>query len=402
MEEDRVIICVDMNAFFAAVEQKSNPHLAGKPVIVCGNPETRTTVAAASYEAKACGVKSGMSLPEAKKLCPDAILVVGTPMKYVDTAEKIFEILKSYTPLLEIFSIDEAFLDITRTYHFWGKPLDVGRSIKERIKKEVGLTCSVGIGPNKLIAKLASNMQKPDGLVIITKEQIPVLLENLPVSELCGIGPKLTRHLANIGVITCGDLARIPVTLLTRKFGIIGQMLHNMARGISESSVVPYHVQPPVKSMGHCYTLPRNTYDKQWIKSTLLILSEKVGKRLRRDGYQGRTVSLFIRYGDFTGFSKQVTLKQHINSGIEIYKIASRIFDSIDFCGKSIRLVGVSVSNLMKGMKQLYFLEDYNKQRALLEMVDRINDKYGEFTVKRAATMYSEVVPKTHGFMEIG
>ena len=182
------VLHVDINAFFAAVEQQCHPTLRGKPIFICGNPKTRTVVAACSYEAKAFGVKSGMSVGEALQLCPHAILVEGNPSKYIHTAIRIFAIIKEYSPQMEIFSIDEAFLDVTNTQHLFGGPVEIAKAIKRRIKEEFGLTCSIGIAPNKLLAKLASDMQKPDGLVEIKPDDVEATLRDLPVSELCGIG----------------------------------------------------------------------------------------------------------------------------------------------------------------------------------------------------------------------
>ena len=186
---ERVIAHVDMNAFFAAVEQQCDPWLRGKPIAVCGNPKTRTVVAACSYEAKGYGIKNGMSIHEAKQLCPHVILVGGNPEKYVDVSQRIFSILAEFTPRMEVFSIDEAFLDLTETFHaFAPSPEGTARKIKDRIRRALGLTCSVGIAPNKLIAKLASDLHKPDGLACVRPEEIPALLARLPVETLCGVG----------------------------------------------------------------------------------------------------------------------------------------------------------------------------------------------------------------------
>ena len=209
---ERVIFHVDMNAFFAAVEQQYNPALRGKPIVICGNAKKRTVVAACSYEAKAFGIKNAMSVHEARALCPQVLLVGGNPEKYVDISRRIFNLLAEFSPQMEIFSIDEAFLDMTGTYPFFGKePEDVARQIKERIRQGWGLTCSVGIGPNKLLAKLASNLQKPDGLVRIRQSEVPARMERLPIQELCGIGEKLKICLNELGIVTCGQLGRAPI-----------------------------------------------------------------------------------------------------------------------------------------------------------------------------------------------
>ena len=324
-----VVLHVDINAFFAAVEQQCHPSLRGKAIFVCGNPKTRTVVAACSYEAKACGVKSGMSVGEALQLCPHAILVEGNPGKYIHTAIQIFGILKEYSPKMEIFSIDEAFLDVTDTQMLFGGAVAIAKEIKQRIKAQFGLTCSVGIAPNKLLAKLASNMQKPDGLTVITPEDVEGKLRDLPVDKLCGIGEKMAGHLEKLGIKTVGELGHYSRDKLIGIFGKNGEMLFNMGNGRDGGRVEMATKEPDTKSMGHSHTLSRDVTDLNRVKRHLLRLSEMVGRRLRIDGYAGRTVHFTVRFEDMETRSRQKTVDRYIDEGIEIYEVACAVMDEI-------------------------------------------------------------------------
>ncbi|HOL67139.1 MAG TPA: DNA polymerase IV, partial [bacterium] len=228
---ERVILHVDMDAYFASVEQQINPSLRGRPVLVCGNPLTKTVVASASYEAKRQGVRSGMSIPEALKLCPDAILVPGNPICYAETSRVVFSLLSLFTDTLEIYSIDEAFLDVSRTFPLFGGKGALGRRIKETIRKKTGLTCSVGMAPNKLLAKIAASLVKPDGLRIIEEKEVPELMSDLPVEEVPGIGPRLASLLSDWGITTCGQLQRLGENFLITRFGLRGRFLYQAACG---------------------------------------------------------------------------------------------------------------------------------------------------------------------------
>jgi DNA polymerase-4 len=435
------ILHVDINAFFAAVEQQCHPSLRGKPVLVCGNPKTRTVVAACSYEAKAFGVKSGMSVGEALQLCPHAVLVEGNPAKYIHTAIQIFRILKEYSPKMEIFSIDEAFLDITDTQHLFGGARAIAQTIKDRIRNEFHLTCSVGIAPNKLLAKLASDMQKPDGLTEIKPEDIEGTLRDLPVSELCGIGEKMAGHLEKLGIRTVGELARYPRDKLVGIFGKSGDLLHEMGQGRDAGRVSTYQEEPDTKSMGHSHTLARDVSDIDEVKRHLLRLSEMVGRRLRADGYAGRTVHFSLRFADMETRSRQKTVDRYTDEGIEIYEVACAIMDEIlsdqrpatrdqrqgartrrpqsavRGLPKPIRFVGVSVSSLIKDIHQLRFLErmgvselgmpeffapdDCERRRRLVRVIDEINRRFGEFTIFRSSLVDTQLIQKTHGFLTV-
>ena len=385
-KKKRTILHVDMDAYFASVEQKANPHLRGKPIMVCGDPNGRSVVTTSSYEARAWGVKTGMTLWEARKTCPQGILLPCDPDKYVEVSLNLLSIYKGFTPAVEVFSIDESFLDITGTERLFGSPLQLAEKLKKRIRDETGLTCSVGIASTKLLAKLASDMRKPDGLFWLKDEEVSRFLEDLPISEICGIGPKLTLYLNKLGIRTCGELSRYPVELLEDGFGKIGIYLHRMALGLDEGPVLLTESgireeEEKVKSVGHSITLPKDTYNREVAKNYLLSLSEQVARRLRRKHYKGKTVSLVIRFPDFSHFSQQKTIKEFIDDAREIYQTALSLLEQINVETLGIRLVGVSVSNLIKGVGQLSLFRKEWREQMLLEAMDKVNDRYGEFTL---------------------
>lgn len=399
--DERVIMHIDMNSYFATVEQQANPFLRGKPVIVGGSPDSRTVVAAASVEAKKFGVKSGMSLYEAKKLCPHLLLVEGDHEKYADITLKFLAIFETYSPVLEIFSIDEAFLDVTHTQERFGGAKEIALKIKKRLREEVGewLSCSIGIAPNKLMAKLASSLEKPDGLVVVKSEDIPLILKKTKLTDLCGIGGKTASSLLSIGIDSMEKLAGFPEKVLVKRFGINGKILKKMALGEDDSPVVPYYEEPPYKSMAHHYTLPEDCYEMEEVKDVLLRLSEKVGRRLRTHNYRGRTITLILRTSDFFTFQRQDTLDRYIDDGYEIFSEACKIMRKLTWRG-GVRMVGVSVSSLAKDCHQLSLLSDEESKRKLIEALDRINNKYGEFTVQRARNLETRLRKHTGGYVE--
>lgn len=381
----RVVMHIDMNAFFASVEQRCNPHLRGKPIAVVGSAK-RTVVTTASYEARRLGVKTGMNRYEAKKACPSLIFVIGDNSKYIDTSVRVLEILKDYSPTVEVYSIDEAFVDLSGCSSLFGPAEGVAESIKKRIRESLGLTCSIGIAPNKLLAKLASDMKKPDGLVVIREQDVAGLLRDLPVSELWGIGPRLTSHLFNLGVRTCGELAAFPVSILRERFGIIGERLKLMGHGVDESPVVPSGEEEEAKSVGHSTTLPRDLSDREDIKKCVLRLSEMVGGRLRRHRLKGRKVSLTIRYPDFYTFSRHRTLSDHTNDTKDICASAISILDTLRL-RTAVRLLGVTVEDLTKDLRQMPLFDADIRRETLLDAVDSINGRYGDFTLTWATLL---------------
>jgi DNA polymerase-4 len=377
--DERIILHIDMDAFFISVEQRDHPSLRGKPAAVCGSL-SRSVVTSATYEARPFGIRAGMSTQEAKRRCPELTLVEGDHSKYTETAARIFSILKDYTPLVEVASIDEAYLDITQSQLLFKSPLHIAQSIKDRIRKKEQLTCSIGIAPNKLLAKLGSNLQKPDGFVWIKKEEVEEVLKDLLVSKLYGIGPKLTEELNSMGIVTCSQLGKFPVSLLSKRFGVIGERLHEMGLGFDDSPVIPFDEEEDAKSISHSVTLEEDTSDPTMLKKVLLQLSERVSRRMRKDGFYGRRIVLTVRYSDFYTFSKQKTISKWVNSGNEIFRQALEIYESISH-PKPIRLLGVGVSLLKKEWCQLDLFERNDKKEKMLNAMDRVNERFGNWTL---------------------
>lgn len=379
---DRVILHIDMNAYFASVAQATNPHLRGKPILVAGSIGTRGVITCPSYEARKYGVKTGMTVPEGKRLCPHAIVVSADAHSYVTTSLRLRELFEQFTPQVENFSIDEAFLDITGTQRLFGPPVELAQTMKKRIKAEIAdITCSIGIAPNRLLAKLASGMQKPDGLVVITPEKVEEVLEKTSVEEMCGVGPKLVYLLRMWGIKTCGQLSKFPVEILEKRLGKIGRYLHMMSRGEDKSEVPLYYYYEKVKSIGHSCTLKTDTKDREVVQRYLLQLSEQVARRLRQGNYQGKTITLVVRKPDMVTLGEQTTLKLFTDDGIRIFQTANRMLDKYSVENMGIRLVGVSVSNLAHKVSQLSLFWKERRRELLLSAMDKINDQFGDFSV---------------------
>ncbi len=383
----RVIMHIDMNAFFASVEQQTNPELRGKPIAVIGTG--RTVVTTASYEARAFGVKTGMNTWQARQACPQITFVVGNNRKYADTSTRIVAMMRDYTPLVEVFSIDEAFLDVTNSLKLFGSAERIAFLLKVRIRQAFGLTCSIGIAPNKLLAKLASEMQKPDGLTIIPPEKTATILERLPAKELCGIGRNVEKQLASFGIFTCGQLGRYPVDVLKRRFGVVGERLSQMGRGLDDSPVVPPEVEPEVKSVGHSMTLAQDVTGRDGLRKYLLQLSEMVGSRARRYGMAGKTVHLTVRYGDFTTMGRQQTRTSPTNRSDAIYRDALAILDTFDL-SRPVRLLGVRITNLSGRNAELPLFEKERKAFMATAAMDEANCRFGEFAVTYASVLETE------------
>ena len=387
---EQKIFLIDMNSFFASVEQAVNPALRGKPIAVCG--EGRTIVTAASYEAKAFGIKTGMSPYEARRLCPGLVTVVGDMHKYIGSSLNIHEIFLRFTSQVEPFSIDECFVDVTPLCRGRKTAKDIAREIKKLIKSELNLLCSIGIGPNKVVAKLASKMQKPDGLVEITKDDIPGIFETIPVEKLqgVGVGRKISEKLKSLGIKTAGELGRAGEDFMMFHFGILGWHLKRIGTGEDSSTVKEYSYAEREKSFGHSHTLPEDTFDLQTIRSYLLMLSEKAAARLRRAGMSGKTVHFYVRYGDFTGFGRQKSLKHYIDRGRDIFSTALEILQEVLPLAKPVRLLGVTISNLVMENGQRSLFDDIERDSKLTGVVDEINKKYGDFTLKPSSVLIAE------------
>lgn len=375
----RIVVHVDLNAFFASVEQAADPRLRGRPVAVTGGG-ARTVVLTASYEARAYGVKTGMQVPEAQGLCPGLVLVAADNAKYTDICSRLVGMYEEYADAVEVFSIDEVFLDATETAKFWPSPRDMALEIKRRIREGFRLTCSIGIAPNKLLAKLASDLMKPDGLVEVSGDRPEqFLLEGLPVDELCGIGPRLAAHLSRMGIRTLGDLGRCPVETLWDRFGKTGLLLHRMALGLDESPVVDHRAAEEAKSVGHSMTIDHDVSDPEEMRRILLQLSERVGRRMRREGVRGRTVHVTVRHFDFQTFGRQRTYDSFVDEGLDLHLRACEVLATLP-THVPVRLLGVSVSGLTRA-EQLPVFEGDRRRRAAVRAMDAINDRWGENTV---------------------
>ena len=384
--DDRAILCVDMDAFFASVEQQcASGSLDGRPVMVCGNTERRSVVAAANYVAREYGVRAGTPITTARRLCPDGVFLEGDPQKYVFTCIRINDICRRFTPRVETFSIDESFLDVTGTHHLFGGPAEVAAKLKARIRDELGLASTAGVGPNKLLAKTASKLGKPDGLFVLTHADLAEKFHPLPVGDLYGIGKQTASKLAMLGVKTIGDLAQLPADVLKRIFGIIGPMLRDAANGIDHSPLLTDDEQPEAKSVGNSYTLADDTRNPRKVLAVLLGLCSRVGRRMRKDGHAGRTVTLTVRYANYQTVVRAHTVEAPINLDRDLFEAASAILAGAWNRRRAVRLLGVSVNNLVhRGdpRQQALFRHDYRRRyRQALASADDLRDRYGESVI---------------------
>lgn len=340
----RRILHVDMDAFFAAVEQQRRPELRGKPLVIggSGDPMKRGVVSTASYEARRFGIHSAMPLRVAWRLCPEAVFLPVDYREYVRISEVIKSILREVSPNMEDVGIDEAFLDISAIGR---TPEQIAREIKERIREATGLTCSIGIAPNKLLAKIASDMEKPDGITIITEKDVAARIWPLPVRKLRGVGPKTEEHLKGMGVETVGDLAALPLETLTSRFGLShGNYLFGAARGIDNTPLATFW-EP--KSMSRETTFEHDVANRQALFKVLAELAGEVAAGLKREGYQGRTVTVKVRYSDFETHTHAKTLPSVSYREEEIRRAAFSCFSRFEL-KKKVRLIGVRVSGLVR------------------------------------------------------
>ncbi|OPY57990.1 MAG: DNA polymerase IV [Pelotomaculum sp. PtaU1.Bin035] len=388
----RLVGLVDINSFFASCHQAEQPELEGREVIVTGNPERRAgIVLAASYPAKGKGVKTGMPIWEAKMLCPDAHFFVSDYPLYVDCSARILKIARDFTDQIEPFSIDEFFIEITNIVNLWGSPLDIAIKLKERIRSEVGIFCSIGIGPNKLIAKMAADLQKPNGLTIIKdlREYCRTFYDK-PVRELFGIGPRYERHLKYLNIHTIGDLANYPVEVLKKRWGKNGELLWYCARGIDSSPVLPSTLDTS-KSIGQQRTLPRDIKGFSKIKVIILELTEMVARRVRKGNYVGRTVYLTLRDTQLNFLSHSMSMKDYSDLPGDIYNTACRLLGLHWNEAWPVRLVGVTLGNLVKKKHEQFDLFGEKEQQAnIAKACDAIRDRFGEKAILRGVSLTEE------------
>ncbi|HEX9043523.1 MAG TPA: DNA polymerase IV [Candidatus Limnocylindrales bacterium] len=376
----RTILHVDLDAFFAAVEQRDRPELRGLPVVVGGGgPNDRGVVSTASYEARRFGVHSAMPLRTAAALCPTAIFLPVDGAKYQSVSRQVMAILRRFTPLVEPVSIDEAFLDVTASRALFGDGTAIGRRIKEAIHAETELTASVGVATNKLVAKVASDLRKPDGLVVVPPGDEAGFLAPLPISRLWGVGPKTGERLREQGVRTIGDLARLPIDVLERELGHHGSTLHERALGID---LDPVGGGEAAKSIGHEHTFDVDTDDREAIERTLLAMAEGVAGRLRQTGVTAGTVSVKIRDTHFRTITRQCPLAPPTDMADPIWRAALHLARP-ELHGIRVRLIGVTVSNLGAPEQLGMFEPDDVRMRRAVAAADELRRRFGERAVTR-------------------
>ncbi len=390
----RAILHVDMDAFYASVEQLDNPELRGKPLIVGGPARSRGVVAAASYEVRPYGVRSAMPTGKALRLCPHAILVRPRMERYAEMSSRIFEIFHEITPLVQNISLDEAFLDVTGSQRLYGDPVTIAMRIRADIKATTGLTASVGVSSCRFVAKIASDLDKPDGLTVIPEDKILDRLGVLPVNKIWGVGPVTNKKLEKMGILTIGQVREWPKKALIDALGKTGGELHDLANGIDNSEVVPDEEE---KSISNETTFPRDILDRDELEAILLKLSDKVSQRVRKHGLVGRVIFLKLRYGDFTTVTRRQTIDDPTHLSETIYATARQLLrDKTEAGRRPARLIGVGLANFSPAgeVQGSLFSEEKPAQPAreklerLEAATDKIRSKMGLDAIQRASVKF--------------
>ncbi|MBL7225181.1 MAG: DNA polymerase IV [Desulfobacteraceae bacterium] len=386
----RSIIHLDMDAFYPAVEALDKPELKGKPVIVGGAKE-RGVVSSASYEARRFGVHSAQPIATAIRLCPDGVFMPVRMSRYKEVSRQVFEIFHCFTPLVEPLSIDEAFLDLTGAERLMGQTEVIAKKIKETVLKKTGLTVSAGVASSKFVAKIASDIDKPDGLTVVPPNRVREFLDPLPVKKMWGVGKVTQQALARLNVKTFKDLRQIPVEILEKNFGKHGAAMHLLSMGIDERDVEP---EREPKSIGHEQTFMKDILNPDQAKKEILSLANRVALRMRREEVRGSTVSLKVKYSDFTQITRAATLPEPTDDSMEIYATSCRLLKKTAVGKRPVRLLGISLSQLssLAGEKQLFLFDQdkgYQKRKNLNTALDSICDKFGEKSI-RPATLIPE------------
>ena len=393
----RTILHVDMDAFYAAVEQRDHPEFRGKPVVVGSDPKQgagRGIVATCSYEARKFRVHSAQPISRAWRLCPQGIYVRPDMEKYARVSGHIMRILMDFTDMLEQVSVDEAFLDVTGSEKLFGSGREIAARIKHRIQTELQLTASVGVAQNKFIAKIASDLKKPDGLVIVDPGHEKEFLAPLPIGKLWGVGSKTEAYLKGIGLERIGQLANLQHSELASRLGKSGAHLWQLAQGIDDRPVLP---EEGFKSIGHEITFEKDTSDLELLDSTLLELAEKVAHRLRMQRVRARTIAMKFREADFSTFTRRTTLPDPVDTTEKIFPAAQKLMQSLIRKGVLVRLIGVYASNLAAeaGGNQMLLLEQVpQKDRKLAAAMDDITQRFGEQAITRAALVSAKRMPR--------
>ncbi|MHB0937105.1 MAG: Y-family DNA polymerase [Armatimonadota bacterium] len=392
--DERTVFLLDYDSYFARCMQQAYPPLRGKPVGIRG-PAKGTAIIAASTEAKARGVKVGMHINEARRWCPALEAVAADMNMYGEICTRSLRVLTSYTDKVEPFSIDEAYMDVTDLIEVPDDAPMLAKRLKVDLRAELGagITCSIGIAPNKMLAKLVSGFHKPDGITHVTRAEVPGLLKEIALTDICGIGPRVERRLQRLGVYTVEQLGRLPREILVREFGVLGHVYWLWGHGIDLAPVSPYHRQPAEKSMGHGLTLPEAVHSRRNFDGVLLRLCERIGRRLRGGRFLGRTVTMYVGYdseewrGPMLGFGGHRRLPAHTDDSLQIYDAAQSLMPGPGL-ERPVRRVNVTVSDLRRGDLQLSLVEDRVKQHNLQQALDAVNDRFGEFTVMRGALLH--------------
>ncbi len=381
----RVILHVDMDAFYASVEQRDRPEVRGRPVVVGADPRGRGVVSAASYEARRFGIHSAMPIGRAYRLCPTAAFLPVDMDKYARESERIMAILGDFTPLVEPLSLDEAFLDVAGSRALHGPGVEIARRIKARIRDEVGLTASAGVAPNKFVAKIASELEKPDGLVEVGPDQEAAFLRDLPLRRLWGVGPAAEGELAALGARTIGDLVRLGRGRLEARLGASGAHLFELAQGIDERPVVPWH---DPKSIGAEETFGRDTRDVGRLRATLLAHADRVAAELRAAGLRGRTVTLKLRFSDFHTLTRRGTGEAPTSDGGEIFRRVWAAFSKVPR-PQAVRLIGLSVSGFASAAEpqQLPLLGQPDRTDRLGRVTDEVRTRFGPEALVRGSLL---------------
>jgi DNA polymerase-4 len=387
----RYAIHVDMDAFFASIEQRANPHLRGKPVIVGGAPGTRSAVASASYEARVFGVRAGMPTSEAQRQCPQGLFIPGNASHYLHTSVRLYRLLERFAPRVEPASIDEAYLDIETE----GDVQELGRRIMASIESELGLTASLGISDSKYLAKVCSSFAKPRGLSVLMRAEVAEKLWGRPLEVLYGVGEKTAARLQGLGCRNVGDVARLPLPVLQVQLGIVGLALHDMVWGRDHWRVVTPRESPDAKSIGHEHTLHRDLFDRSRIEALLCGLAERVARRARRGGMAGRRVVLKLRDPRFFTITHGRVLPQAVDTAEEIFHSARQLLHETRFWERGVRLAGLSLQLLVRteAARQIQFDFAASGQKKS-PLVDRIRSKYGEHAIGLARSLEAGRRPK--------
>lgn len=371
------ILHCDLDAFFASVEQRDHPELKGKPVVIGAPPNSRGVVSTCSYEARQYGIHSAMPSSQAYRLCPQAVFLPPDMKRYQEASRKVFNIFADYTPVIEALSIDEAFLDLSGSHGIWGSSIEIGTQIRHRVKSELGLNISAGIGANKFLAKLATNLCKPDGIMEFTEDMTVNLLPTLSVNNLWGIGSVSTRRLNRSGIYTVQDLLDAPEHLRTSLLGSSTEFILGLARGIDTRPMTPYE---EAKSIGNEITFRKNISDSQVIEQVLLELAEKVAYRLRMAGRKCHTITVKLRTPDFHTSSRSKTCPAAVDDSRSIFDVARMLYQQSGLQGKQLRLVGLTAGRLqVREYEQLNLFD--NSGPDINSVIDRLNQKYSSETI---------------------